>query len=93
MSDLVFEFDGGVALADLAALKEINLPVVSVFLTGRPLWVNAHINRSDAFVCGLVARHAKGPALPMFLAGDENGAPLHDFTGTLSFFLAIRRAR
>ncbi len=84
MSDLVFEFDDGQALADLAALKKRNLPVVSVFLTGRPLWVNGHINRSDAFVVGWLPG-TQGGGIADVLAGDENGAPVHDFTGTLSF--------
>ena len=59
MSDLVFEFDDGQALNDLAALKKRNVPVVSYFLTGRPLWVNPHINRADAFVVGWLARHTR----------------------------------
>lgn len=84
MSDLVFEFDDGQALADLAALKKRNLPVVSVFLTGRPLWVNGHINRSDAFVVGWLPG-TQGGGIADVLAGDKNAAPVHDFTGKLSF--------
>ena len=84
MSDLVFEFDDGQALADLAALKKRNLPVVSVFLTGRPLWVNGHINRSDAFVVGWLPG-TQGGGIADVLAGDKNGAPVHDFSGKLSF--------
>ena len=84
MSDLVFEFDDGQALADLAALKKRNLPVVSVFLTGRPLWVNGHINRSDAFVVGWLPG-TQGGGIADVLAGDQNGTPVHDFSGKLSF--------
>ena len=84
MSDLVFEFDNGQALADLAALKKRNLPIVSVFLTGRPLWVNGHINRSDAFVVGWLPG-TQGGGIADVLAGDKNGAPVHDFSGKLSF--------
>jgi len=39
--------------SDLALLKSFQsqgIPVVSVFITGRPLWVNPEINASDAFV-------------------------------------------
>lgn len=84
MSDLVFEFDDGQALADLAALKKRNLPLVSVFLTGRPLWVNSHINHSDAFVVGWLPG-TQGGGVADVLAGDKNAAPVHDFNGKLSF--------
>ncbi|NMH60876.1 glycoside hydrolase family 3 protein [Alteromonas ponticola] len=39
--------------SDLALLKKLKsqgIPVVSVFITGRPLWVNPELNASDAFV-------------------------------------------
>ena len=84
MSDLVFEFDDGAALADLAALKKRNLPVVSLFLTGRPLWVNQHINRSDAFVVGWLPGTQAG-GIADVLAADSSGTAVHDFVGRLSF--------
>jgi beta-glucosidase len=84
MSDLVFEFADGQALADLTALKKRNLPIVSLFLTGRPLWVNPHINRSDAFVVGWLPG-TQGGGIADVLAADKNGIPQHDFTGRLSF--------
>jgi beta-glucosidase len=34
----------------LRRLKTAGLPIISVFLTGRPLWVNPELNASDAFV-------------------------------------------
>lgn len=34
----------------LQSFKEANIPVVSLFITGRPLWVNRELNASDAFV-------------------------------------------
>ena len=84
MSDVVFEFDDGAALADLTALKKRNLPTVALFLTGRPLWVNPHINRADAFVVGWLPG-TQGGGIADVLAADKNGAPVHDFTGRLSF--------
>ncbi len=36
--------------ADRTAYGDGAYPVVSLFLTGRPLWVNAELNASDAFV-------------------------------------------
>ena len=84
MSDLVFEFDGGSALEDLTRLKEIDAPVVSIFLTGRPLWVNPHINRSDAFVVGWLPGTEAGGISDVLTAGVD-GQPLFDFVGKLSF--------
>ena len=84
MSDLVFEFDDGQALADLKILKKRNLPTAAVFLTGRPLWVNPHINRADAFVVGWLPG-TQGAGIADVLAADETGKPVHDFTGKLSF--------
>ena len=37
-------------LALLKRLRDAGIPVVSVFLSGRPLWVNPEINASNAFV-------------------------------------------
>ncbi|MEZ0495023.1 exo 1,3/1,4-beta-D-glucan glucohydrolase [Sphingomonas sp. IW22] len=48
-SDVGFE-DTGDHLALLRRLKAQGIPTVSVFLSGRPMWVNPHLNASDAFV-------------------------------------------
>ena len=37
-------------LATMRRLKAAGVPVVAVFLSGRPLWVNAYLNAADAFV-------------------------------------------
>ena len=84
MSDLVFEFTDGQALADLTSLKKRNLPTVAVFLTGRPLWVNPHINLADAFVVGWLPG-TQGAGVADVLAADQNGNPVYDFKGRLSF--------
>ncbi len=34
----------------LEKLKELNIPSVALFFSGRPLWVTREINLSDAFV-------------------------------------------
>ena len=72
MSDLVFEFDDGQALADLKILKKRNLPTAAVFLTGRPLWVNPHINLADAFVVGWLPG-TQGAGIADVLAADKAG--------------------
>ena len=58
--------------------------MVSVFLTGRPLWVNPELNASDAFVVAwLPGTEGVGVADVLFANGD--GAIRHDFKGRLSF--------
>jgi beta-glucosidase len=88
MSDTVYEFSDGPNLAILQDLKASNVPVVSVFLTGRPLFVNPHINRSDAFVVAwLPGTQGAGIAdvlIQPATSNDSDGA-MHDFTGKLSF--------
>ena len=59
-------------------LRAAGVPVVSVFLSGRPLWVNPYLNASNAFVAA-------------FLPGTEGGGiadvlfGAFDFKGKLSF--------
>jgi beta-glucosidase len=59
-------------------------PVVTVLLSGRPLYVNDLINRSDAFVAAwLPGTEGFGIADVLFAAA--NGQPKYDFRGTLPF--------
>ena len=55
---------------DLAVLERVagqGVPVVTVLLSGRPLWVNREINRSDAFVAAwLPGTEGKGIADVLF---------------------------
>ena len=68
----------------VARLKQQGIPVVSVFLSGRPLFVGKLLNQSDAFVAAwLPGTQASGVA-DVLVAG-RNGVPLRDFTGTLPF--------
>ena len=83
-SDLVFEFENGENLALLEKLQDQNIPVVTVFLTGRPLWVNPHINASDAFVAAWLPG-TEGGGVADVLVEDKDGEARHDFTGRLSF--------
>jgi beta-glucosidase len=73
---------GGARL--LRSLKATGLPVVSVFLSGRPLWVNRELNASDAFVAAwLPGSEGRGVADVLFRATD--GSVAYDFTGRLSY--------
>ncbi len=72
------------ALALMKKLRAQNIPVVAVFLSGRPLWVNPEINTSNAFVAAwLPGSEGEGIADLLFL--DKSGRKAHDFTGTLPF--------
>jgi len=75
------------AKADLALLKSLKaqgVKVVSVFLSGRPLWVNPEINASDAFVAAWLPG-SEGGGVADVLVGDKAGKPRTDFNGKLSF--------
>lgn len=65
-------------------LRAANIPVVTVFLSGRPLWTNPEINASDAFVAAwLPGSEGAGVADVLFRGAD--GEIAHDFRGKLSF--------
>ena len=65
-------------------LKSQDISVVSVFITGRPLWVNAEINSSDAFVVAWLPGTEGGGVADVLVADSDNN-PRYDFTGRLSF--------
>jgi beta-glucosidase len=72
------------ALATLKALKARGIPVVSVFLSGRPLWVSPELNQSDAFVAAFLPG-TEGEGIADVLVARKDGTPNHDFHGRLSF--------
>ncbi|UAL45060.1 exo 1,3/1,4-beta-D-glucan glucohydrolase [Shewanella inventionis] len=72
---------------DLALLKQLKaqgIPVVSVFISGRPMWVNPEFNASDAFVAAWLPG-SEGQGIADVLFTDANGKVQHDFVGKLSF--------
>ena len=68
----------------LKKLKSENIPVITVFITGRPMWVNPHINQSDAFVVAWLPG-SEGIGVADVIIGDVFGNSRHDFKGKLSF--------
>ncbi len=72
----------------LALLRRLrqdhNLPVVSVFLSGRPLWVNPELNASTAFVAAWLPG-SEGAGVADVLFRDPAGSTQFDFTGRLAF--------
>ncbi|OUS52446.1 beta-glucosidase [Shewanella sp. SACH] len=71
-------------LALLQKLKAAGVPVVSVFISGRPLWVNPELNASDAFVAAWLPG-TEGAGISEVLFTQANGDVQYDFTGKLSF--------
>ncbi len=68
----------------LRSLKQQGIPVVAVFLTGRPLWINPELNASDAFVVAWLPG-SEGGGIADLLFQDPTGNSQHDFRGRLSF--------
>lgn len=81
---LEFEAGDKQSLALLQKLKKQGIPTISVFLSGRPLWVNPEINQSDAFVAAWLPG-SEGGGIADVIVGDASGKPRRDFSGKLSF--------
>ncbi|MBU3020845.1 exo 1,3/1,4-beta-D-glucan glucohydrolase [Aestuariibacter sp. A3R04] len=75
---LVYQQNNKRDLALLEKFKSEGIPVVSVFISGRPMWVNPELNASDAFVAAWLPG-SEGAAVADVLFGK------HDFTGRLPF--------
>lgn len=71
-------------LAILQKLRAQNIPVVSIFITGRPLWINAELNASDAFVVAWLPG-SEGEGVADVVLKKSNGDTNFDFKGKLSF--------
>ncbi|CUS47361.1 MAG: periplasmic beta-glucosidase BglX [Idiomarinaceae bacterium HL-53] len=72
---------------DLALLHELraqDIPVVTLFISGRPMWVNPELNASDAFVAVWLPG-SEGQGVADVLLKDANGEVQYDMTGRLSF--------
>lgn len=73
--------------SDLALLRILHvqgIPVVAVFLSGRPLWVNPEINASDAFVVAWLPG-SEGEGIADVLFKTPRGQVRYDFHGKLPF--------
>ncbi|MDN4501022.1 glycoside hydrolase family 3 N-terminal domain-containing protein [Alteromonadaceae bacterium BrNp21-10] len=84
LDNLEFQRGNKKDLALLRSLQQQNIPVVAVFITGRPLWVNPELNASDAFVVTWLPG-SEGSAVADVLFQDAQGNVQHDFKGKLSF--------
>jgi beta-glucosidase len=68
----------------LRKLRGQGVPVVAVFLTGRPLWMNREINAADAFVVAWLPG-SEGEGIADVLLRTREGHVAHDFRGTLAY--------
>lgn len=89
------EFQGDIATllykpgddSDLELLKKLKadgIPVVAVFLSGRPLWMNREINTADAFVAAWLPG-SEGGGIADVILRKADGSVQNDFKGKLSF--------
>jgi beta-glucosidase len=72
------------ALETMRRLRADHIPVVSVFLSGRPLWVNPEINASNAFVAAFLPG-SEGGGVADLLFANADGSVRNDFRGRLSY--------
>ncbi|MDY6945476.1 MAG: exo 1,3/1,4-beta-D-glucan glucohydrolase [Pseudomonadota bacterium] len=89
------EFQGDIATlqykpgdsSDLELLKKLRadqIPVVAVFLSGRPMWVNPELNAADAFVAAWLPG-SEGGGVADVLFKKRDGSVNYDFKGKLPF--------
>lgn len=77
--------EGGDAhLALIRKLRAEEIPVVAIFLSGRPLWMNREINASNAFVAAWLPG-SEGGGIADVLFRKKDGSIAYDFTGRLPF--------
>ena len=85
------EFSGDIAglqfadeapLALLRRLKADGIPVVAIFLSGRPMWVNRELAAADAFVAAWLPGSEGGGIADLLVRGRDGGVQ-HDFRGRL----------
>ena len=84
VANLGYQLNDKTDLALIKSLKVQGIPVVSVFLSGRPLWTNPEINASDAFVAAWLPGSEGGGVADVLVAG-KDGKPPRDFQGKLGF--------
>ena len=78
------DYEPSSALSILRSLKEAGIATVSVFLSGRPMWVNPELNASDAFVAAWLPGD-QGAGIADVLVAKPDGSVNADFKGRLAF--------
>jgi beta-glucosidase len=83
-SDVNFDTDDGRTLALMQKLRAQDIPVVGVFLSGRPLYVTPQINAANAFVAAWLPG-SEGEGIADVLFRKPDGSVAYDFRGKLPF--------
>ena len=84
IANIEYQYGTKTDLALLKSLKEQDIPVVSVFISGRPLWTNKELNASDVFVAAWLPG-SEGNGIADVLIQKPTGEINYDFQGKLSF--------
>ena len=71
-------------LALLRRLRAQDIPVVAVFISGRPLWVTAELDAADSFIAAWLPG-AEGGGIADVLFRSAEGKVRYDFRGRLPF--------
>jgi beta-glucosidase len=79
-----YQGEDGRDAALLKRFKDAGVPVVAIFLTGRPLWVTPELDASDAFVVAWLPG-SEGGGVADVLFRTAQGEVRHDFVGKLSY--------
>lgn len=84
LDNLEYQRGNKTDLALLQQLKAQGIPVVSLFISGRPMWVNPELNASDAFVAVWLPG-SEGEGVADVILRNAAGEVQYDFHGKLSF--------
>jgi beta-glucosidase len=84
LKSLDYQGDRGADEALLQRFKNAGIPVVAVFLSGRPLWIDPELNAPDAFVAAWLPG-TEGGGVAGVLFRNERGGVNQDFVGKLSY--------
>ncbi|MCF2950050.1 exo 1,3/1,4-beta-D-glucan glucohydrolase [Paraglaciecola aquimarina] len=84
LEHLAYQAENKQDLALLESFKAQGIPTISVFISGRPMWVNAELNASDAFVAAWLPGTEGAGVAEVILADSQNQVQF-DFKGKLAF--------
>lgn len=84
LDNLEYQRGNKTDLALLRKLKADGIKVVSLFISGRPLWVNPELNASDAFVAVWLPG-SEGAGVADVIMAKADGSANVNFRGKLSF--------